>query len=395
MRRLECFIAYSEAYRPFAELILRIVESLSATATLFDGPHDGAGASAEAKRRIDRADFVVALLGPTAARSGSDSKTPTVAPYPKSEADYAMGRTKPMAVIVHRGTTTPLHDDRVPVEVDFWDVTSITTQIHHLNQAIGAARNRALLRRWRRRLWLPALTLCALVLAMAYGRIDRAIVPATVTCRDLAKFLVLDGMGEIETPPGLPTVSSPFAAMALECDDHQANGDLGGTVGGEGPIRLVGYRISLNEVYAPGAVPGPKTFCGDWAYRSDVVLTLGSSGRSRGRLEHSKIERVGLLSTAERSGATAPHPLCPGAATWLPDFERHMRDCTAGGTLICDARVLTMTDLLGISVRRWVVKTDDCVYAGCDDIRPSKTWTFAERARTRHWWERIPAFDSP
>jgi hypothetical protein len=391
--KTECFIAYSAAYRSFAESIVRTVEALGSSAKLFDEPVADAAVSTEAKRRIDRADLVVALLGPAARPSSPGSLgSGAPAPYPKSESDYALGQRKPMAIIVYPGTRTDLHDDRVFVEVDFWDPAALNSKQHQIIEAIQHARVAALRRRrLRRAARVVAGTGAAVALAflaVVYAFVlEREVRPDVVECRDLAKFMVLERPGEFETPSDLPRIVSPFAAMSLECAHEQVKDGS--------PLRLKGYRTGVNEVYAPSGPRHERDLCGEWSYRLDVTLSLTSLHRDRGRLAYTNVDRVGLLDTSAPAGAAAS-ATCLGAGSWLPAFQESMRRCTDGGTMTCDATVLMVTDIFGWSVRGWVLKMDDCAYPGCSDIKPVKAWTFADRPKARPWWKlRIPAPDRP
>ena len=98
----KCFLSYSHSYRDAMQAIRRLLETLEFQVDVFDGPDLQRPPFSVFQQRIDSADCIVLLLGPKESQSEGNDLEP--AEWPSMEAVYALGKEKPLAVIVHPGT---------------------------------------------------------------------------------------------------------------------------------------------------------------------------------------------------------------------------------------------------------------------------------------------------
>lgn|GEM_PF-4184769 len=128
----KCFLSYSNSYRDVMQVIHRLLETLEFQVDVFDGPDLQRPPFSAFQKRIDGADCIVLLLGPNAPQPGGNDLEP--AEFPSMEAVYALGKEKPLAVIVHPGTRVPeaLRENRTPAQFDFWQPASFQESAHHI-----------------------------------------------------------------------------------------------------------------------------------------------------------------------------------------------------------------------------------------------------------------------
>lgn len=128
----KCFLSYSHSYRDVMEAIRGLLETLEFQVDVFDGPDIQRPPFSVFQQRIDSAECMVLLLGPKLTQPGGTDSEP--AEWPFMEAVYALGKDKPLAVIVHPGTRVPdaLREHQTPARFDFWQPASFLKNAHHV-----------------------------------------------------------------------------------------------------------------------------------------------------------------------------------------------------------------------------------------------------------------------
>jgi hypothetical protein len=114
------------------EPIRGLLEALEFKVDIFDTPDLEHPPSEVWQRRISEADCVVVLLGPSEAEREKPDATPATCPV--EESVYAMGRDKPIAMIVHPRTRVPesLRHLQTPARFDFWNADDFSRHVHHV-----------------------------------------------------------------------------------------------------------------------------------------------------------------------------------------------------------------------------------------------------------------------
>ncbi|MCX6901900.1 MAG: hypothetical protein NTW03_00150 [Verrucomicrobia bacterium] len=114
------------------EAIRGLLETLEFQVDVFDGPDMQRPPFSVFQQRIDSAECMVLLLGPKLPQPGGTDAEP--AEWPFMEAVYALGKEKPLAVIVHPGTRVPdaLREYQTPARFDFWQPASFLKSAHHV-----------------------------------------------------------------------------------------------------------------------------------------------------------------------------------------------------------------------------------------------------------------------
>jgi hypothetical protein len=130
--RLSCFLAYNRSYEKAMTRVRDLLDILDVDVRVFDDP-DTRPLAAVIQSDIQKADFVVVLLGPDLEASEATSEP---ARWPAEEAVIAHVQGKPTALIVHPGTHLPgvLEADQTPARFDFRSDESYADHVHHILQ---------------------------------------------------------------------------------------------------------------------------------------------------------------------------------------------------------------------------------------------------------------------
>lgn len=110
--------------------VRKLLETLDYQVTVFDGP-DQRPPSEVINNEIEKADCIVALFGPD---FDADPVVSAPATWPYQEVIHAHALRKPIALIVHPGTTMPeiLGEYQTPARFDFRDPVSYADKVHHV-----------------------------------------------------------------------------------------------------------------------------------------------------------------------------------------------------------------------------------------------------------------------
>jgi hypothetical protein len=128
-----CFLSYSKSYGHLKEPFARLLRALGFEVNIFDEPDASRPPSPIVEERIQNADAVLVLLGPSQKPVSGGQEVIEAAKWPTWEALFAYKR-KPLALILHRNTPVPelLRGDQTPPGFDFWDANTFIENIHHI-----------------------------------------------------------------------------------------------------------------------------------------------------------------------------------------------------------------------------------------------------------------------
>lgn len=129
----KCFLSYSSGYEHLKEPFRRLLEVIGFDSVdVFDGP-DFSRVSAIVEQKIQNADAVVVLYGPSR-RPQENQESVEGANWPTQEALYAFSIRKPSVLIVHNGTHIPelIADQQTAARFDFWAPQTFLDNVHHI-----------------------------------------------------------------------------------------------------------------------------------------------------------------------------------------------------------------------------------------------------------------------